>query len=78
MIILTNGKTTRRARISKKDLLAARGQRLTPQAKQALLEAAERRLRFDAFSQKSEDCEVAQLEPTRYGDWAVDGKCSDF
>lgn len=65
-------------KIKKRELLAAPGKRLNKIAKRALREAAARRRKFDAADIQSEDCCDARLEPTRYGDWESDGKCSDF
>ena len=65
-------------KIPKKDLFAARNKKVKGAAMRALKEAAERRCDFDATSVRSEDCPSGSLEPTRYGDWESDGKCSDF
>lgn len=73
----TNQKPKAR-RIRKKEMFAAPGKTLNEAAKRALHEAAERRRKFDAVATRSEDCQDQRLEPTRYGDWEADGKCSDF
>lgn len=69
---------TKKKRIRKKDLFAARNKKLRGAAMRALTEAAERRRDFDAAGVRSEDCPSGSLEPTRYGDWDAGGKCSDF
>jgi len=53
---------------------------LTPAAKRALAEAAARRAERDrhANDQPKEFQGRGGLEPTRYGDWEVDGLTSDF
>ncbi len=59
-------------------LCAAPGKILTPEARRALEEAAERRAR------EAEDARPVELggpsgkEPTRYGDWERKGVVSDF
>ncbi len=65
-------------KIRKRDLFAAPGKKLTDIAKRALREAAERRRQFDPCGLAAPDCEDERLEPTRYGDWEANGKCSDF
>jgi hypothetical protein len=58
--------------------------RLTPEAERALAEAAARRAeqpRPDAEPGKESAKEVAGrggLDPTRYGDWEINGLASDF
>jgi hypothetical protein len=53
---------------------------LTPEAKRALAEAAARRAERDrdAANHPKESGGRGGLEPTRYGDWEVDGITSDF
>lgn len=54
--------------------------RLSPEAKRALAEAAERRKKIDARGRRAEK-EIdgrGGLEPTRYDDWEVKGITSDF
>ncbi len=65
-------------KIRKRDLFAAPGKKLNNMAARALHEAAERRRDHDAAAARSKDCTDDRLEPTRYGDWEADGKCSDF
>ena len=71
-------RSKKKKKIPKKDLFAARNKNLKGAAMRALKEAAERRREFDATSIRSEDNPSGSLEPTRYGDWEADGKCSDF
>ena len=52
---------------------------LTPQAQRALAEAAERRAKAAAESQRAkEEGGPAGPEPTRYGDWERKGIAVDF
>ncbi len=55
---------------------------LTPEAERALAEAAARRAERDKVeAQNQTPKEVAGrggLEPTRYGDWEINGLISDF
>jgi hypothetical protein len=53
---------------------------LTPAAERALAEAAARRAARDRQSavQAKESGGRGGLEPTRYGDWEVNGLASDF
>jgi len=73
-----SGKKSKAKKIRKKDLFAAPGKKLNDAATRALREAAERRRDHDAIVERSEDCPEKSLEPTRYGDWEAQGKCSDF
>lgn len=59
---------------------AAPGKDLTPAARRALLEAAERRAAREAetASLPPEEGGPAGLEPTRYGDWERGGRAVDF
>ena len=53
---------------------------LTPAAKRALAEAAERRRKMDA-EEKTRPVEIGGRDgpdPVRYGDWEKDGIISDF
>ncbi|MEZ5921167.1 MAG: DUF1674 domain-containing protein [Parvularculaceae bacterium] len=56
---------------------AAPGVSLTPAARRALLEAAERR-RKAAADLPPEEGGPKGLEPTRYGDWERKGRAVDF
>jgi len=60
----------------------AAGQRpLSPAAERALAEAAARRAERDGKAPDQEPKEVrgrGGLEPTRYGDWEINGLTSDF
>ena len=53
---------------------------LTPAAERALAEAAARRAEHDriAGGQPKEMGGRGGLDPTRYGDWEIDGLTSDF
>lgn len=53
---------------------------LTPEARRALAEAAERRARAEneAAERPYEEGGPAGLEPTRFGDWERKGIVSDF
>jgi hypothetical protein len=53
---------------------------LTPAAERALAEAAARRAERDrnATDQPKENAGRNGLDPTRYGDWEVNGLTSDF
>lgn len=55
-------------------------QPLTPAAERALAEAAARRAERDrnAVARPKESNGRGGLEPTRYGDWEVNGLASDF
>jgi hypothetical protein len=61
---------------------AAPGKTLTPEARRALAEAAERRRAADARAAATDRTKEHQgrggLEPTRYDDWEVKGLASDF
>ncbi len=58
---------------------AAPGKPLTPAARRALEEAAERRATADAVSPTTgEEGGPAGPEPTRYGDWERKGVAVDF
>ncbi|MBF9232944.1 DUF1674 domain-containing protein [Microvirga alba] len=61
---------------------AAPGKELSPAAKRALEEAAQRRLAIDAraadLAQQKEHRGRGGLEPVRYEDWEVKGLASDF
>ena len=60
---------------------AAPGKALSPQARRALEEAAERRRAADARAAEAAPKERqgrGGLEPTRYDDWEVKGLASDF
>ena len=60
---------------------AAPGKALSPQARRALEEAAERRRAADARVAEAAPGEHrgrGGLEPTRYADWEVKGLASDF
>ena len=61
---------------------AAPGKTLSPAAKRALEEAAERRRAIDAraaeMARRKEHSGRGGLEPVRYEDWEVKGLASDF
>ena len=57
---------------------AAPGKALTPAARRALQEAAARRRAGEAAMAATEHGGPAGPEPTRYGDWEVNGRCIDF
>jgi hypothetical protein len=61
---------------------AAPGKALSPEARRALAEAAERRRAVEARSAgrapPKEHSGRGGLEPTRYDDWEVKGLASDF
>jgi len=61
---------------------AAPGKTLSPAAKRALEEAAQRRLEIDAraaeLAQRKEHQGRGGLEPVRYEDWEVKGLATDF
>ncbi len=60
---------------------AAPGKTLSPEARRALAEAAERRRAADARAAGAAPREHqgrGGLEPTRYQDWEVKGLASDF
>ena len=61
---------------------AAPGKPLTPAARRALEEAAQRRLDIDAraaeLAKEKEHRGRGGLEPVRYEDWEVKGLASDF
>jgi hypothetical protein len=61
---------------------AAPGTALTPEARRALAEAAERRRAIDARSAALRAAKEHQgragLEPVRYEDWEVRGLATDF
>jgi hypothetical protein len=61
---------------------AAPGKVLSPQARRALAEAAERRAKVDARAVEIAKAKEHQgrggLEPVRYEDWEVKGLASDF
>lgn len=57
---------------------AAPGKTLTPAARRALEEAAERRAAEQAGSAPHEDGGPPGPEPTRYGDWERKGVAVDF
>ncbi len=73
-----SSKKSKRKKIRKRDLFAAPGKKLNDAALRALREAAERRRKFDAAFERSGEDGESRLEPTRYGDWEAQGKCSDF
>ena len=54
------------------------GRTLSPAARRALAEAAERRAAADAVVLPPEDGGPRGLEPTRYGDWEKNGLAVDF
>jgi hypothetical protein len=51
---------------------------LTPAAERALAEAAARRAKRDRHPVPKEIAGRDGLEPTRYGDWEINGLTSDF
>ena len=57
---------------------AAPGKTLTPAARRALREAAERRAKAKPLQLPPEQGGPAGPEPTRYGDWEKGGIASDF
>ncbi|MEJ0066988.1 MAG: DUF1674 domain-containing protein [Caulobacteraceae bacterium] len=57
---------------------AAPGKTLTPAARRALEEAAERRATAKPLELPPEEGGQAGPEPTRYGDWEKNGIASDF
>jgi hypothetical protein len=57
---------------------AAPGKTLTPAARRALEEAAERRAKAKPLQLPPEEGGPAGTEPTRYGDWEKGGVASDF
>ena len=57
---------------------AAPGKALSPAARRALQEAAERRAKADAQSRPTERNGPSGEEPTRYGDWERGGIAYDF
>jgi len=57
---------------------AAPGKTLTPAARRALAEAAQRRAAEPAPSAPGEDGGPPGPEPTRYGDWERKGVAVDF
>ncbi|HEX8164875.1 MAG TPA: DUF1674 domain-containing protein [Beijerinckiaceae bacterium] len=61
---------------------AAPGKALSPEARRALAEAAERRRAADAraaeLARTKEHQGRGGLDPTRYDDWEVKGLASDF
>ena len=57
---------------------AAPGRALTPAARRALAEAAERRATARPRDLPPEHGGPKGPEPTRYGDWEKDGIASDF
>jgi len=57
---------------------AAPGKALTPAARRALQEAAERRAKADADARPTERNGPSGEEPTRYGDWERGGIAYDF
>jgi len=57
---------------------AAPGKTLTPAARRALEEAAERRAKTKLLQLPPEEGGPKGPEPTRYGDWEKDGIASDF
>ena len=57
---------------------AAPGKPLTPAARRALLEAAERRAKTKPAALPPEEGGAPGPEPTRYGDWEHKGIASDF
>jgi hypothetical protein len=74
MVAPGSGKTTSEA------AAAAPAKPLSPAAKRALEEAAARRAERDRAQaeQVKETPSRGGLEPTRYGDWEVNGIASDF
>ena len=61
---------------------AARGKPLSPEARRALEEAAQRRADIDAQALRARPVPEHQgrggLEPVRYADWEVKGLATDF
>jgi hypothetical protein len=57
---------------------AAPGKALSPAARRALEEAAERRANAKPLHLPPEEGGPRGPEPTRYGDWEKDGIASDF
>jgi hypothetical protein len=57
---------------------AAPGKVLTPAARRALMEAAERRAKAGPKALPLEEGGPSGPEPTRYGDWEVKGRAVDF
>jgi hypothetical protein len=57
---------------------AAPGKTLSPAARRALAEAAERRAKATPLELPPEEGGQAGPEPTRYGDWEKNGIASDF
>jgi hypothetical protein len=57
---------------------AAPGKELSPAARRALEEAAERRAKARPLELPPEEGGQAGPEPTRYGDWEKNGIASDF
>ena len=57
---------------------AAPGKELSPAARRALEEAAERRAKARPLELPPEEGGQAGPEPTRYGDWEKKGLISDF
>jgi hypothetical protein len=51
---------------------------LSPQARRALAEAAERRRNAPSPTQPAEQNGPAGPDPTRYGDWERNGRAVDF
>jgi hypothetical protein len=60
------------------NLGAAPGKTLTPAARRALEEAAERRASANPLELPPEEGGPTGPEPTRYGDWEKNGIASDF
>ena len=57
---------------------AAPDKPLTPEARRALEEAAQRQAKATEAARVAEDGGPKGLEPTRYGDWERKGIASDF
>jgi hypothetical protein len=61
---------------------AASGKRISPEARRALEEAAERRAALDAraagLDAAKEHHGRGGLDPVRYDDWEIKGRASDF
>ncbi|HEX6865786.1 MAG TPA: DUF1674 domain-containing protein [Caulobacteraceae bacterium] len=57
---------------------AAPGKTLTPEARRALAEAAERRAAQNEQKRPAEEGGPAGPEPTRFGDWERKGIAVDF
>jgi hypothetical protein len=57
---------------------AAPGKELTPEARRALEEAAQRRAAAKPLELPPEEGGPSGPEPTRYGDWEKGGIASDF